>query len=75
MLMRDTVYCLVKDGDTSEITAAIEEMVANVQDYVKGYRLKQMVQIAREVPGLAMRVILRQAVIAGWRLSQERFAS
>lgn len=47
MLMRDTVYCLVNDGDTTKITGAIEAMVANVQDYVKGYRLKQAVQYER----------------------------
>jgi acetaldehyde dehydrogenase len=47
MLMRDTVYCLVEDGDTTEITEAIEAMVAKVQDYVAGYRLKQTVQFER----------------------------
>jgi acetaldehyde dehydrogenase len=47
MLMRDTVYCLVEDGDTTEITEAVEAMVAKVQDYVSGYRLKQKVQFQR----------------------------
>jgi acetaldehyde dehydrogenase len=44
MLMRDTVYCLVEEGDTWAITDAIDSMVAKVQGYVKGYRLKQSVQ-------------------------------
>ena len=44
MLMRDTVYCLVEEGDTGAITDAIDSMVAKVQGYVKGYRLKQSVQ-------------------------------
>lgn len=47
MLMRDTVYCLVADGDTREITAAIEERVEQVRKYVPGYRLKQAVQFER----------------------------
>jgi acetaldehyde dehydrogenase len=47
MLMRDTVYCLVRDGDTTEISAAIEAMVSEVQQYVSGYRLKQQVQFER----------------------------
>ena len=47
LLMRDTVYCLVKDGDTREIAEAIEAMVERVQGYVRGYRLKQAVQFER----------------------------
>lgn len=47
MLMRDTIYCLVEDGDTRQITAAVEERVAEVQRYVRGYRLKQDVQFER----------------------------
>ncbi len=47
LLMRDTVYCLVEDGDTKEITEAIDAMVAKVQGYVRGYRLKQAVQFER----------------------------
>ena len=47
LLMRDTVYCLVEEGDTKEITEAIEAMVELVQGYVRGYRLKQTVQFER----------------------------
>jgi acetaldehyde dehydrogenase len=47
LLMRDTVYCLVQDGDPKEITDAVEAMVARVQEYVGGYRLKQAVQFER----------------------------
>ena len=43
MLMRDTVYVLSAKADTVEIEQAIEAMVANVQAYVPGYRLKQRV--------------------------------
>lgn len=44
MIMRDTVYCLCDTADKDAIRASIEEMVAEVQAYVPGYRLKQEVQ-------------------------------
>lgn len=47
LLMRDTVFCLVRDGMTKEIDEAVQEMVAKVQGYVRGYRLKQPVQFER----------------------------
>jgi acetaldehyde dehydrogenase len=43
--MRDTVYCLCEDGNREAITKSIADMVAEVQTYVPGYRLKQAVQI------------------------------
>ena len=47
MVMRDTVFCLVEDADEAAIRASVEAMVAEVQDYVPGYRLKQPVQFDR----------------------------
>lgn len=44
LIMRDTVYCLCEDGDRDAIRQSIEDMVAEVQAYVPGYRLKQAVQ-------------------------------
>jgi acetaldehyde dehydrogenase len=44
MIMRDTVFCLAADADTAAIEASIEAMIAEVQKYVPGYRLKQDVQ-------------------------------
>jgi len=44
LIMRDTVYCLCEDGDREAIRRSIEAMVAEVQSYVPGYRLKQAVQ-------------------------------
>lgn len=44
LIMRDTVFCLCADADREAIRKSIEDMVATVQTYVPGYRLKQQVQ-------------------------------
>ena len=44
LIMRDTVFCLCDDADRDAIRASVEAMVAEVQSYVPGYRLKQAVQ-------------------------------
>ena len=44
LIMRDTVYCLCDDADREAIRQSIAGMVAEVQGYVPGYRLKQAVQ-------------------------------
>lgn len=41
LIMRDTVHCLVQgEPDRQAITESIEQMVAEVQRYVPGYRIK-----------------------------------
>ncbi|MFG2942587.1 acetaldehyde dehydrogenase (acetylating) [Streptomyces sp. NPDC048282] len=47
LIMRDTVHCLVGDCDDAAVTESVEQMVARVQTYVPGYRLKQQVQFER----------------------------
>jgi acetaldehyde dehydrogenase len=47
MIMRDTVFTLSSGAEEAEIAAAVEAMVARVQEYVPGYRLKQKVQFER----------------------------
>ena len=49
LIMRDTVYCLAETGANAGATQArivdsVAQMVAHVQSYVPGYRLKQQVQ-------------------------------
>jgi acetaldehyde dehydrogenase len=45
LIMRDTVYVLSELADQAAVEASIEKMVASVQAYVPGYRLKQRVQV------------------------------
>lgn len=57
LIMRDTVYTLSDFVDTALITESVQRMVADVQAYVPGYRLKQEVQFDRidtpiRVPGV-----------------------
>ncbi len=44
LIMRDTVFTLSQGGDREAIEKSILDMVATVQKYVPGYRLKQKVQ-------------------------------
>jgi acetaldehyde dehydrogenase len=44
LIMRDTVFTLSQGGSPEEIEKSILDMVAAVQKYVPGYRLKQKVQ-------------------------------
>ncbi|MGY6272967.1 acetaldehyde dehydrogenase (acetylating) [Achromobacter denitrificans] len=63
LIMRDTVYTLSDFADEDEIARSIERMVAAVQAYVPGYRLKQKVQFDRisaehpiRIPGVGDRL-------------------
>ena len=44
LIMRDTIFTLSQGGSREAIEASVLEMVASVQQYVPGYRLKQKVQ-------------------------------
>ena len=59
LMMRDTIFCLSEEADEDAIATSVKNMVAEVQKYVPGYRLKQEVQFERygnnnplRVPGL-----------------------
>lgn len=63
LMMRDTVYCLSETADEDAVAQSIEEMVAAVNRYVPGYRLKQTVQFDRidatqplNIPGVGARM-------------------
>ncbi len=47
MIMRDTVFTLSVAADDDAIRSSVNAMVAKVQAYVPGYRLKQEVQFER----------------------------
>lgn len=44
LIMRDTIYCLAKTTDREAVRRSVEAMIAEVQGYVPGYRLKQDIQ-------------------------------
>jgi len=69
LIMRDTVYCLTADADTAAISASIEAMVAEVQRYVPGYRLKQQVQFERIDSTSPLRIPEMGASFTGWKVS------
>ncbi len=57
LIMRDTVYTLSDVADEALVAESVERMVAAVQSYVPGYRLKQAVQFERistpiRIPGV-----------------------
>ncbi|MFB7677140.1 acetaldehyde dehydrogenase (acetylating) [Kitasatospora purpeofusca] len=65
LIMRDTVYCLVGDCDDTAVTDSVEQMVARVQTYVPGYRLKQKVQFDRVADDDPLRSLLPASSRAG----------
>lgn len=69
VIMRDTVITLSQGGDREDIRASVEEMVAAVQSYVPGYRLKQEVQFEEirdnapaNIPGIGLATGLRTTI-------------
>jgi acetaldehyde dehydrogenase len=58
LIMRNTVFCLSDAVDTGEIADSVARMVAEVQTYVPGYRLKQPVQFDALDGGLRTTILL-----------------
>ena len=56
MIMRDTIFTLSEGADEHTIRASVASMVARVQAYVPGYRLKQEVQFERFGPNNKLRI-------------------
>jgi acetaldehyde dehydrogenase len=61
LIMRDTVLCVVDDCDRAAVVASVEAMVAKVQAYVPGYRLKQQVQFTPLPAGEPLRTLIGEA--------------
>jgi acetaldehyde dehydrogenase len=69
VMMRNTVYTLSDDADPEKVRESIEKQVADIQDYVPGYRLKQEVQFERigdntplKIPGFGEFVGLKTTI-------------
>ena len=56
LIMRDTVFVLSDVADVAAVEASIAKMVASVQAYVPGYRLKQRVQFEVIAPSQPLNV-------------------
>lgn len=69
LIMRDTVYCLCDEADSKAIAASVEAMVADVQKYVPGYRLKQRVQLERIGGGRTLRIPEMSGELTGLKVS------
>jgi acetaldehyde dehydrogenase len=69
LIMRDTVYCLIDDADREAITASIEKMVAEVNSFVPGYRLKQAVQFERIGHNAKLRIPEMNEEFSGLKVS------
>lgn len=68
LIMRDTIYCAIdENADFDAVAASIEQIVAEVQEYVPGYRLRVPPQFDTDLagPGLARVAIIIEVEGAG----------
>jgi acetaldehyde dehydrogenase len=70
LIMRDTVLTLSQGGSREAIEKSVEDMVAEVRQYVPGYRLKQKVQFEHigdnnpvRIPGIGLSSGLKTTVL------------
>ncbi len=69
LIMRDTVYCLCDEADRDAIRKSVEDMVAQVQTYVPGYRLKQAVQFEHIGSNSPLRIPEMDGAFTGLKVS------
>ena len=66
LIMRDTIFCqLPRDADEKLITKSIEDAVADVAQYVPGYRLKSTPQFDESRDGTPRVAVLVEVEGAG----------
>ncbi len=69
LIMRNTVFCLVEEGEPEAIESSITGMVETVQEYVPGYRLKQKVQFEVLDGSTTVRIPELDRKFTGWKVS------
>ena len=69
MIMRNTVFTLVEDGEVDEFRASIHQMVEDVRRFVPGYRMKQLVQFERLDDRDPVRIPELDRKFTGWKIS------
>jgi acetaldehyde dehydrogenase len=69
LIMRDTVYCLVDEADRDAINGSVAAMVAEVNAFVPGYRLKQAVQFERVGHEKPLRIPEMDVEFSGYKVS------
>ncbi|MEM9036674.1 MAG: acetaldehyde dehydrogenase (acetylating) [Actinomycetota bacterium] len=69
LIMRNTVFCLTQLGQPDDFRRSIADMVAEVETYVPGYRLKQNVQIDQISDAEPVRIPDLDRKFTGWKIS------
>ena len=62
LIMRNTIFCLVEDGNPAAIEQSVQQMVADVRTYVPGYQLKQAVQFEEVTEARPVRIVDERSV-------------
>ena len=69
LIMRNTVFCLTQVGEPDSFRESVNNMVAQVQQYVPGYRLKQEVQVDPITESDPVRIPQLDRKFTGWKVS------
>jgi acetaldehyde dehydrogenase (acetylating) len=64
ILMRNTIYGIVEESDPEELRKSIEEMVARIQEYVPGYRLRAK-PLIEDFPGRQQKKVTLYVEVEG----------
>lgn len=64
ILMRNTVYGIVEESDPEELKKSIEAMVARIQEYVPGYRLRAK-PLIEDFPGSRQKKVTLYVEVEG----------